>query len=361
MNKKVIKIKIIKKNKRYNKRVKREMTKEKIEREEALDIMKIIGIFLIILAHSGLSSKSLLFQIRTFDVPLLVFVSGVLAEQSYKKEKSLFQYYKKRIYRLLVPTYIFLIMFFAVFYLLGLKLYEIDVIKNSFLLKFSGNIGYIWIIRVYLLCTLAVPLIVKLKDSVNKYIYFSIIILSFLCFEISCRYRIGYRSPFGPFFIFDFIVYGCVMAIAAMLYTLKKREIYIITGIFGCMYFAMLYYLIGKRGGFVGMQSFKYPPRLYYTAYGIFASLILYIVASTKLMKKICAIPIINFISKSTLWIYFWHIFYLKILSASALPFKWYIRYAVLLIYSIGTTYIQNRIMDSISPKYKKITKFFRG
>lgn len=46
-----------------------------MERSFRLDLMRLLGLLLIIFAHIG--PPNALFQIRTFDVPMMIFVSGV--------------------------------------------------------------------------------------------------------------------------------------------------------------------------------------------------------------------------------------------------------------------------------------------
>jgi fucose 4-O-acetylase-like acetyltransferase len=53
-------------------------------RDIRFDILKVIGLFCIILAH--VSPPSLIFQLRNFDVPLMVMISGsVFYLSSFKK------------------------------------------------------------------------------------------------------------------------------------------------------------------------------------------------------------------------------------------------------------------------------------
>lgn len=46
-----------------------------------IDYLKVLGLLLVMLAHVNCPSP--LMQVRSFDVPLLVFVSGFLASKSY--------------------------------------------------------------------------------------------------------------------------------------------------------------------------------------------------------------------------------------------------------------------------------------
>ena len=56
---------------------------EKTKREVSIDILKCIGLLLIILAHC--SAPTFIDEIRNFDVVLLVILSGVLAENHMKE------------------------------------------------------------------------------------------------------------------------------------------------------------------------------------------------------------------------------------------------------------------------------------
>ena len=74
-----------------------------------IDYLKVLGLLLVILAHVNCPSP--LMQVRSFDVPLLVFVSGFLASKSYSGHNAK-GYYWKRIKRLVFPAWIFLTFFF---------------------------------------------------------------------------------------------------------------------------------------------------------------------------------------------------------------------------------------------------------
>ncbi len=138
-----------------------------------IDYLKVIGLLCIILAH--ISTDANILQIRNFDVPLMVIISGYLAVESFKralkKEKPFLRYYWKRISRLLIPTWIFLIVFFVVMTLFpvnGLYPYDNNFIINSFLLL--NGISYVWIIRMFLICAFITQYL--LFDRLKRYIQF---------------------------------------------------------------------------------------------------------------------------------------------------------------------------------------------
>lgn len=68
-------------------------------RDIKIDFIRFIGISLIILAHA--SPPNWLFQLRNFDVPLMVVLSGYLYSMKSKKSNQLnLQYIIKRFKRL---------------------------------------------------------------------------------------------------------------------------------------------------------------------------------------------------------------------------------------------------------------------
>jgi len=73
-------------------------------RNERIDFLRFLGLCMIILAHVDPSDG--LFQLRNFDVPLMVLISGVSFGLSYKGEPY-GSYVWKRVKRLLLPVWIF--------------------------------------------------------------------------------------------------------------------------------------------------------------------------------------------------------------------------------------------------------------
>ena len=63
------------------------------ERNYGIDFLKTLGLLLIILAH--ISAPQWINQIRNFDVPLMVFLSGCLSRGSVARSSSYFSYVKK--------------------------------------------------------------------------------------------------------------------------------------------------------------------------------------------------------------------------------------------------------------------------
>ena len=143
-----------------------------------IDFLKFIGLTGIILAHVG--SPNYVIMIRNFDVPLMVLLSSMLAAKSIKKYNSNIAYWISRIKRLVIPTWIFLVIYFIIKAIITNKTTSIEYDLVSFILTKYG-IGYIWIILIYLYSALLIPLFKKIKFSTKNNI---IILLIYLLYEI---------------------------------------------------------------------------------------------------------------------------------------------------------------------------------
>ncbi len=76
-----------------------------MQRNVTIDILRLCGLLLIMLAH--VNPPNIIFQIRTFDVPMMVFVSGVSYYLSKKANVDFFSYAYSRFKRLVLPVWIF--------------------------------------------------------------------------------------------------------------------------------------------------------------------------------------------------------------------------------------------------------------
>lgn len=119
------------------------------------DLLRFIGISCIILAHVGVNS--LIFQIRNFDVPFMVLLSGIsYANFSSNNYLSYIEYVKYRFIRLVMPAWIFLIFYDAVIYVHSGQLPgRLELMKQIGLIG-GTDIG-IWIIRIFFSMAIIAP------------------------------------------------------------------------------------------------------------------------------------------------------------------------------------------------------------
>ena len=329
------------------------LNQSKIElstRNIKLDTLRFIGLLLIILAHTN--PPAILFQLRNFDVPLMVIVSGAVFGISSVKHKLPYKnYLQKRVLRLLFPTWLFLSFFFILTYALSLiSGYHYPFSNEKILLSYTliSGIGYVWIIRVFLLVASIAPLILEIHNRTKSHLkYFMIITTAYTIYEVIYVRYTGINYVIDSFMkniVYYIIPYGCLFGIGLRLPTLSKKDITNIIVINFALFSTLI--LINYCLNFpIQTQEYKYPPRIYYISYSILVSLLLYILLDEQILK-IFDNKIVHFISKSSMWIYLWHVLFLYLWSWS-INFRpgwtnsFIIMFFVVLFLSSTTTYIQ--------------------
>ena len=118
-------------------------------RDTRLDILRGVGLLCIILAHVG--PPVLVMQLRNFDVPLMVLVSGASFSLSRTQKQDYNRYLYSRFLRLVIPTWLFLAFFFGVTFFASFLAnrqfpFSVEEVLSSFALM--SGIGYVWVIRV---------------------------------------------------------------------------------------------------------------------------------------------------------------------------------------------------------------------
>jgi peptidoglycan/LPS O-acetylase OafA/YrhL len=330
------------------------------QRDIRFDILKSIGLICIIYAHIG-SEDNIFFHIRRFDVPLMVIISGALYYYSAsKKQISFWSYLQKRLPRLIAPVWLFLSFFFisayGVFNLLS-QPYPFSQAKIFETFILSVGIGYVWIIRVFILVAIFSSLLISIyrycKTEFRFLSFLSVIYIFYeLLFKVVPRFNLHNQFIAGLIndYLFYLLPYGCLFGLGMTLPKLKKSTILMIIGIFMAIFLGWAGYYYHIRGHFISTHEFKYPARIYYISYGIFMSLLVSI-------KNNSLIKVIIFISSSSLWIYLWHIFfvyYWQTFLAEHLPKfinLFNIGFLVVTLGAIFVTYLQKKLISRLVMK----------
>lgn len=334
------------------------------KRDNYIDFIRFLGITLIIIAH--INAPAMLTQIRCFDVPLMIFASG-LAYSNKKIKATWHNFYWPRIKRLLIPVYIFI-----PFYLLLLLIADIPVTKElcvrSFLLTLRGSIGYVWIIRVFLLMTLVTPLLIKTKSKFNNMGIMGTILL-ILCLNEIAVLSIHKVEPMPIYLeVYTDIVpylfgYSTIFLLGLSVNTTCKSMkqgmgthlALVLTMVIGSLFF--IYHTKINSGAF-SFVAYKFPPRMIYLVYGIICCLIIWWLKPY--IGKLADIRFVLFVGRNTIWIYLWHMVYV-IIANKYLP-HWGERFLFVYFISIVTYYVQFRIIEYInSKKHFALLNYFKG
>jgi peptidoglycan/LPS O-acetylase OafA/YrhL len=329
-------------------------------RKSWIDFAKVTGLAMIILAH--VSPPNILFQIRNFDVPFMVFLSGILAADSLKREKKkaayrFSGYIRKRVSRLLLPTWCFLGFYFVALHMLGVQ-FSSAVIMKSFLLQ-HDSIGYVWVIWIYLMCGIMVPFFDRI--STHRLLMLAGCAAAYLVFEICFARRLGTGSRLLSTTVYYAVPYGIITVLGMYYHSFRKQTKKGIIAAGMLVYLFLAVYFYRQHGGYLSTQVYKYPPRLYYMSYGIAMSMLASYILESK-SSPLYQSRLIRFISASSLWIYLWHIFYLKLV-----PYfvgnTWYLVYITVAACSMLTVYLQNLVVNYFEEqkKYLPLIRILKG
>jgi len=323
--------------------------KEEKKRLDYIDFLKFIGLSCIILAHVNPPEW---LMIRNFDVPLMVLVSSFLGSKSVQKYNGFsgtMKYYQSRLIRLVVPTWIFLSVYFLFRYFLFGEVNELKYYILSFLMTRYG-VGYVWVILVYVY----VSVLMVLFKKINKYRWMVAVIgLIYIAYEIVYKMGFANSSILVQSTLFTIVPYGAVAYIGYKYGELSKRARIILCAVCGVIFAGLTVYYRLTLGGFVNVQAYKYPPRIYYLVFGVFISLILFWV-SGKLPKKLLNNCVIKFISVHSLSIYLCHAFFIDLYDKLLLPQRWYLRYVAVYLITLGFIFVSYKLITLIKKLFEK-------
>lgn len=320
------------------------------QRDLGIDLLRAVGLLCIILAH--VNPPELLWQLRSFDVVMMVCISTISFTE-YSKPQPYFQYIKGRIKRLLFPTWQYIILMGIVFYVISL----ITGTKTPFPLKtiliglvtFHG-IGYLWVIRVFLYNAFLNPLI-KRCEKVSWGGVICIIIGSYAIYELVKYMVMSKGTPMiqtaAEATILDFMAYGIIAVCSFLLYHFTDKKLLTSIGALaaGVISLSLYNHAFDPNG-------VKYPPGLLYICWGLFVVALSYFILRK---VKITKLPgIIKFISANSLWIYFWHAMLLVFERNYYSINNWAVNWFVVVLFSLGMCYLQNKINDFIKSRIAK-------
>ncbi|MBD1866778.1 acyltransferase [Cyanobacteria bacterium FACHB-471] len=312
-------------------------------RNEKIDFLRFIGLSMIILAH--VKPPEILFQLRNFDVPLMVIVSGMSFGLVFREEPYL-HYVWKRVKRLVFPVWIFLTLYLGACWAFDIPVANLSFIAKSYLLV--GGIEYLWIIRVFLFIALIAPLIAVLNRRVhsNKK-YLAILGVFLLIYEVAKYSILPYADEGIGKGVYLLVSYVCpylfLFALGLRIPNLKAKTNHQLIVISLAIFISLSAFLAFHAGEFVDTQKYKYPPSIYYLSYAVFVTVLLWHVSEPlwDFVKENTGVRnLVLFVAQNSIWLYLWHIPLIEAVQKNFAT-KYLLIYAI----SILITYIQTSLV----------------
>lgn len=332
-----------------------------MNRDLRIDFLRFLGLSLVIVAH--VQAPFTLTQIRSFDVPLMVFVSGLTA--SGKEISNYWQYIWRRSKRLIVPVWLFLAIYLSFFYIVQNFILPEPyltgrMIVRSFLLL-DESIGYVWIIRVFLLVMFLTPLVLKFSRMIHSdLVYMAIIVILLLLNQVSFQLSVIMEAGLAKEIVEDFVVYGIAYSapysLGVRLKDANNKSLLFFLFSIGLILLLFINNSIVAGNNPLGVSAgYKFPPRPYFIAYGSLISVLLW--ATRKWWGKLANNSFTSFIGQNTIWIYLWHMPFA--LMATVFMHNWLLKYIIVYGGALLLFWLQFLIVNK-QPN-KEIKKYLLG
>ena len=327
-------------------------------RSKSIDILKTIGIITIMLSHSrGLPYFVNYF--RNYEVILLVMVSGMLYKDVEDCSFS-WKYVRKRLNRIVIPTWAFLVIFLVVLFVASIVLHmpfpysKRDIIESF---TMTNGIGYVWIMLVYCLISMGLPMIWnnynKLRKSNKQIFFYTVGVGIWAVYEIARRYLSGFSADILPAYVLkNTVLYFVSYSIIAWIGSFLGRKKAIVSLLIGfaltIVHFVIACLLFYATKAPVVLSTLKYPPSVIYVMYGMGVGLIIIGIVRLACEKELTQSMIITFISKESQWIYFNHIYMIFIWNQVVERDNWIFSFLFYVVGSVLLTWIQVTLVKAL-------------
>jgi peptidoglycan/LPS O-acetylase OafA/YrhL len=331
-----------------------------MQRNINLDLMRFLGVLTIMVAHAG--PPEWLFQLRNFGTPLLIVASALTYAAIYStRTLDMRSFYKKRFTRLIVPAWFFLTFFFL-FFVVAAKLmhkdYPFSLREILETYTFYDGIGFVWILKVYLLLALLTPFALKVtKLEISNLRYFSCLVILYVGYECALKLLMPVipqnLSRFFDTVIFVAVPYSILYLYGMRLASLTNKNIAVAIVISLAVFLALAFTKYSDVGYFVSTQKFKYPPTIYYLSYAFFALNLVYLICRRISGFAKTSQAAIIWLASNSLWIYLWHImaYFLLYYSVGEDDKRFFVflaKVSFILAFSVGLTYIQIAVVKRL-------------
>ena len=146
-------------------------------------------------------------------------------------------------------------------------------------------------------------------------------------------------------FIFFTVGYGLLFIYGLRSVTWDDKVLRRHVAVFATLFVCALVFNFFQFHAFVDTETYKYPPRLYYISYSMFASLLfLYLLKFSNAFNNFKNNRFVRFIGRSTLWIYLWHYFFIRAYHKLHLENSMVLEFIVIFSVSAAFVYLQTRV-----------------
>lgn len=217
--------------------------------------------------------------------------------------------------------------------------------------KNYGGIGFVWVMRIFLLMAIASPFVVYASTKIKDWIYFLLMVVIIAIQYLLCAIDVPAVKEnifFNQYLLYTlgylpFLLGGVKMKDCSPRFSVAIIIIMIV--------YIVLMLSFNNDIRFLDL-SHKYPPREDFIVYGIMVSMILLL--SKKLLHRISNYSFFQFVGKNTMWIYWWHVPIVLTLNSILKNNMWPIVFIFTLFTACILFYFQYKIVDKTNKRFPK-------
>ena len=325
------------------------------KRLDYIDFVRAIGILGVIAIHTfsyNLTSpiNNFIWNYLHFVVVAFVFCSGYVLTYFYKNSFPNFSttllWYKKRILRLLIPFYSYLLIHFALFFLFPQFFSGLDLKKSwDFFFKsvfLTGGVGIGWLPLLFLQLTLLFPIFLLLFKK-------RILLISYIIFaSLTALFFTIQTFPYSYYKYVMWIPWSLILIFSmyAAFNEPLKQKLYVKIAVVSGIVFLFLTHVLSFHHKSLSLIDYKYPPSLYYLSYATFMSSLLILLCRTFLSKYL--VSFWNFVSKNSYQLFFIHLIVLDF-TLSLKKYIFILNYVFLeIIFVIGIALVISFVLEKL-------------
>lgn len=284
-----------------------------LNRNTTIDFLRGFAIIIMIVIHVTAyylndSIANTIWDYAHFAVPVFIFCSAFVYFERKKDAPFTVSYFYKRAKRLILPYYMYLVVYFPLTILFTKQLPSVRKLIDYIILKGSSSHYLSWLVVLFLYLIVLMPFIRFLSKRKPALATFTVITF------ISCIYFLQNTTPVNFRYIM-WLPWSLLVVATWYLVEAKKKikSILIVTIISIVTFLITRYVLLSSDKSLVLIQN-KYPPNLYYISYGLACIGILYLFHHLLLIKNVTLQRFFNFVSMHSYSLFFIHFVYLYII-----------------------------------------------
>lgn len=261
-------------------------------------------------------------------------------------------YVIKRVKRILIPTWLFLIAYYGVlisYFLLKGKLDSFNV--NEMVRTFALQTGwYVWVMRVFLITALIAPFIRGINEKINKWL------VVLLCAIILITYEFVHVDNNGSvgYYLTMTIPYIVIFAMGMIIKDFNIKQLLLMSFVLLAVSSGFGYKVTLDNGSFLCTNNYKCPPLLYFSCFGLGCSMVFWLLKDPiyNLTKTLRIDKLMTFIGSHTMWFYLLHI--PVVMVAVHLPVGKFLQFVFTLVITAIITFIFVSFIEKVVMNHLK-------